>query len=66
MVKLKDHRGRVDVVCTIYMRDKAGKLKKDCEEFREWSTAVRFMEDFNEPEGWQLERIVLDKDIKLW
>lgn len=66
MVKLKDHRGRIDVVVTIYMRDKQGKLKKDWKEFREWSTAVRFMDDFNEPEGWQLERIVLDKDIKLW
>ena len=66
MVKLKDHRGRIDVVVTIYMRDKQGKLKKDWKEFREWSTAVRFMYDFNEPEGWQLERIVLDKDIKLW
>ena len=66
MVKLKDHRGRIDVVVTIYMRDKQGKLKKDWKEFREWSTAVRFMDDFNESEGWQLERIVLDKDIKLW
>ena len=66
MVKLKDHRGRIDVVVTIYMRDKQGKLKKDWKEFREWSTAVRFMDDFNEPDGWQLERIVLDKDIKLW
>ena len=66
MVKLKDHRGRIDVVVTIYMRDKQGKLKKDWKEFREWSTAVRFMDDFNEPEGWQLERIILDKDIKLW
>ena len=41
-------------------------VKKDRKEFREWSTAVRFMDDFNDLEGWQLERIVLDKDIKLW
>ena len=66
MVKLKSHTGRIDVVVTIYMRDKNGKLKKDYKEFRSWSSAVRFMGDFNEPEGWQLERIVLDKDIKLW
>ncbi len=66
MPKLKSHTGRVDIVATIYMRDKAGKLKKDWKEFRAWSSAVHFMEEFNEPEGWQLERIVLDKDIKLW
>ena len=66
MVKLKSHTGRIDVAATIYMRDKNGKLKKDYKEFRAWSSAVHFMEDFNETEGWQLERIVLDKDIKLW
>ena len=66
MVKMKDHRGRVDVIVTIYMRNKVGQLKKDYKDFRSWSSAVRFMDDFNEPEGWQLERIVLDKDINLW
>lgn len=66
MPKLKDHRERVNLVVTIYMRNNAGQLKKDYKEFRSWSSAVRFMDDFNEPESWQLERIVLDKDIKLW
>ena len=66
MVKLKDHRGRTNLVVSIYMRNKDGKLKTDYKEFREWSTAVRFIDDFNEPETWQMERIVIDKDIKLW